>query len=182
MPPSQLSAGPGGAGFDLFATLPDPFENLGVSGGESHHESCARLSVGNIEDCVDEAGAGARWQVSCFHSQRCSHHVGLGPDIGFDEDSTVVLDRDVLEVGVHRGAMGRLGRDSRMLWRAKETLRRPGNRGRTRGSAWGLGRCSVRLLSAGRLRPRRCSSTIIWTVDRTRCRVYKVNLHSRIAM
>jgi hypothetical protein len=74
----------------------DPFENLGVSGGESHHESCARLGVGNSENRVDEAGAGARWQVSCFHSQRCSHHVGLGPDFGFGEDSTVVLDRDVL--------------------------------------------------------------------------------------
>jgi hypothetical protein len=54
-----------------------------------------------IEDCVDEAGAGARWQVPCFHSQSCSHHAGSARTSASGEDSTVVLDRDVLEVARH---------------------------------------------------------------------------------
>ena len=52
----------------MIAAFPDPFEHLGVSGGESHLESGAGLDVRSIEDCVNEAGAGARWQVSRFHA------------------------------------------------------------------------------------------------------------------
>ena len=69
--------------------------------GESDFESGAGLGVGNIDDCVNETGAGARWQVPRIHAQRGSHHVRLGPDIGFGEDAIVVLDRDVLKVARH---------------------------------------------------------------------------------
>ena len=112
--------------------------------------------------------------------------------------STVVLDRDVLEVARHVEVLPcswlRVGPEGRRLaaahaiWPSAYTeggnepfrtrqsgaaasqggFRRPGNGVRT--LAWGAwrtrrhGRCSVRLLSAGRLRPRRCAPAN-WTAS-----------------
>jgi hypothetical protein len=120
--------------------------------------------------------------------------------------STVVLDRDVLEVARHVavlpcswlrvGPEGPIGSPRLTLSGRRRTpkggnepfptrqsgaaasqggFRRPGNGVRTLAwGAWrtrGRGRCTVRLLSAGRLRPRRCAPAN-WTASCPPCRVY----------
>src|SRR3954447_7647793 len=78
------------------ATLAHPAEDLDISGGHGDVHPGSRFGGGEVEEGVDQPGPGARWQLSRLDAEGGVDHLPGGPDAGFGEEATVVLDRDVL--------------------------------------------------------------------------------------
>jgi len=93
------AAGASRPGLQVIAALSEPVEDLAVPSGQCHLQLRSRLRHGLVEDSVHQTSSSADREMAWLHVEvGVDEMSSVGPDPGFGQEASLLLDHDVLGV------------------------------------------------------------------------------------